>query len=263
MSEIRTADGSTVIYSLPEDGNIQAMPKSGSTAPIENYLASRKTDIIGLSGLNEVLYPGQHVMQATGRALSVIMQGVNNKISLRKAWWEKAFKDLNMKILYLAEKYIPKAELVIQGQYRTDVFISSVLMRSVTDEIAKFQAKIQSLTTTQQNVGINSPSDEQKLMKEELSDAILSVEISKQPGLLHQVIAERMAQAQAANPGYAGEGGGMPGMQGDYSQVAPEGSGGQQGMPPVQGVAPKMSPQGAVKRESAIRGGVNVASKSK
>src|SRR5690606_5158969 len=161
------------------------------------YLEDRKNDMISLSGLNQVLYPGSQTLQATGRALSVVMQGVNNKIALRKEWWIKAFKELNKSILFLAEIYIPDAKLLIDGYYKTDVFISSVLLRSVSDEINKFQAKIQSLTTTQHNVGIQNPSEEQKLMKEELQDEILATEIAKQPGLLHQILAERVAQMNA------------------------------------------------------------------
>jgi len=168
LTEVRS--GQIVIYQVGDDGDIQAMPKSGQTVPVETYLSDRKNDIIALSGLNQVLYPGSQVLQATGRALSVVMQGVNNKISLRKEWWVKAFKDLNKSILFLVENYVPNAKQIIGGQYKTDVFISSVLLRSVSDEINKFQAKVQSLTTTQHNVGIDNPSEEQKLMKEELQD---------------------------------------------------------------------------------------------
>ncbi len=195
VSEVRS--GQTVIYEFGEDAELAAMPKSGEPGALANYAAERKNDIINLSGMNQVLYPGNQVLQATGRALSVVMQGVNNKISLRKGWWEHTFKELNSQILFLAERYIPKADLLVSGNYKTDVFISSVLMRSVVDEINKFQSRIQSLTTTQQNVGIAVPSEEQKLMKEELQDELLMADIAKQPGLIHQILSERMANAQA------------------------------------------------------------------
>ena len=220
LTEVRS--GKVVIYQVGDDGDIQAMPRSGQTAPMETYLADRKNDIIALSGLNQVLYPGSNVLQATGRALSVVMQGVNNKISLRKEWWVKAFKDLNKSILYLAENYVPNARQIIGGQYKTDVFISSVLLRSVSDEINKFQAKVQSLTTTQHNVGIDNPSEEQKLMKEELQDDILATEISKQPGLLHQILAERLTKAQQADPNYQPQGGaGAPPTDGSGAAGTP------------------------------------------
>lgn len=234
ISEVRS--GQTIIYSVGDDAEINAMPRSGATAPVETYLNDRKNDIIGLSGMNQVLYPGNQVLQSTGRALSVVMQGVNNKISLRKEWWIRAFKGLNASILFFTEMYVPDAKRVIDGNYKTDVFISSVLLRNTSDEINKFQAKIQSLTTTQMNVGIQNPSEEQKLMKEELQDEILATEIAKQPGLLHQIIQERM-QAEENQPDVAGA----------APNVAAEGDNAAGGGPsPIAGAAPTVSPQGAI-----------------
>jgi hypothetical protein len=244
LTEVRS--GQTVVYQVGDDGDIQAMPRSGQTFPVENYLAERKRDIIALSGMNEVLYPGSHVMQATGRALSVIMQGVNNKVSLRKEWWVKAFKDLNRAILFHAEQHIPNAALLIDGWYKTDVFISSVLLRSVTDEINKFNAKLQSLTTTQQNIGVANPSEEQKLMKEELQDDILATEIAKQPALLHQIL--QTARAAAA-------GGGEGDVQGAPGTVADEGDNetDEAAPQPARGVASPVSAGGAVAAAAARR----------
>ena len=250
LSEVRS--GQIVIYQVGDDGEINAMPKSGSTAPLENYMNDRKNDIISLSGLNQVLYPGSQTLQATGRALSVVMQGVNNKIALRKEWWVKAFKEINKNILFLAEQYIPEAKMLIGGYYKTDVFISSVLLRSVSDEINKFQAKIQSLTTTQKNVGIQNPSEEQKLMKEELEDPILATEIAKQPGLLHQIIAERVAQMN--------QGGGMSAINQAGINGAPAGIASESENAPGEnpqsgrGVASPISAQGAIDQKAARAG---------
>ena len=252
LTEVRS--GQTVIYQVGDDGDIQAMPKSGQVMAMEQYLTDRKNDIIGLSGMNQVLYPGTQVLQATGRALSVIMQGVNNKISLRKEWWVQAFKNLNRSILFLAEKYVPDAKQLIGGNYRTDVFISSVLLRSVSDEINKFQAKVQSLTTTQHNVGVPNPSEEQKLMKEELQDEILATEIAKQPGLLHQILTERIAQMNQSTGGMA-TAAGMGGINAGTPPIATEGEN-QPGMTPAAapGNASPVSPQGAVAQVASRTG---------
>jgi len=252
LTEVRS--GEMVIYQVGDDGDIQAMPKSGQTMAVENYLADRKNDIIAISGLNQVLYPGSQVLQATGRALSVVMQGVNNKVSLRKEWWIQAFKHLNKTILFHAERYIPNAEKLIGGYYKTDVFISSVLLRSVTDEINKFQSKVQSLTTTQKNVGISNPSEEQKLMKEELQDEILATEIAKQPGLLHQILADRVAQMnQATGGGITGMG--MGGINGATPNVASESDNAPGGQPAAApGNASPVSPQGAIQQMASRNG---------
>lgn len=261
LTEVRS--GQIVVYQVGEDGDIQAMPKSGQTVAVEQYLSDRKNDIIGLSGMNQVLYPGSQVLQATGRALSVIMQGVNNKISLRKEWWIQAFKDLNTSILFLAERYIPDAKTVIGGFYRTDVFISSVLLRSVADEISKFQAKVQSLTTTQHNVGVPNPSEEQKLMKEELQDEILATEIAKQPGLLHQILAERIASMNQSTGG-AVTGIGMGGINATPPPIATESENEPgQNPPPIAGNATPTTPQGAINQVASRTGGVAVKQKAK
>jgi len=251
VTEVRTGNG-TIIYNLPDDATIEPMPNAGNAYPMEGYLNDRKNDMIALSGLNQVLYPGSQVLQATGRALSVVMQGVNNKVSLRKEWWTKAFQSLNAHILFLAERYMgDQAGLLINGQYKSDVFISSVLLRSVSDEINKFQSKVQSLTTTQHNVGIDNPSEEQKLMKEELSDPILATEIAKQPALLQQVIQQQMAAAQQG----ISVGGGGPGVGGAPASINSEddntpGENPQSG----QGVASPVSPQGAIAQRGARAG---------
>lgn len=254
LSEVRS--GQIVIYSVGDDGEINAMPKSGQTFPLENYLNDRKNDIISLSGLNQVLYPGNQVLQATGRALSVVMQGVNNKVALRKEWWVRAFKELNRSILFHAENHIPNAKLIVGGFYKTDVFISSVLLRSVVDEISKFQAKVQSLTTTQHNVGIQNPSEEQKLMKEELQDEILATEIAKQPGLLHQILAERI-QTMNQSTGGGLTGAGMGGINGQPPPIQNEEDAGN-GAPPAAGVSSPMSPRAAVAAQAARGGGAAV-----
>ena len=259
LSEVRS--GQIVIYQVGEDGDIQAMPKSGQTMAMEQYLADKKNDIISLSGLNQVLYPGTQVLQATGRALSVVMQGVNNKISLRKGWWESAFKKLNMQILFLCEQYVPKAKLLINGFYKTDVFITSVLLRSVADEINKFQAKVQSLTTTQHNVGIPNPSEEQKLMKEELQDEILATEIARQPGLLHQILTERIAAMNQAAGG-AVTGMGMGGINGAPSAIATESENEPGANPmPIRGVASPTSPEGAIRKVASRAGAAPMVAK--
>lgn len=257
ISEVRS--NQTVIYDVGGDGELNAMPKSGQSFALEQYLGDRKNDIIAISGLNSVLYPSSNVMQATGRALSVVMQGVNNKIALRKEWWVKAFKDINKGILFHLEKFLPESKPIINGYYKTDVFISSVLLRSVSDEINKFQAKLQSLTTTQHNVGVPNPGEEQKLMKEELQDEILATEIAKNPQLLHQVLAESMAKMSPQGPGM----GGMPDVAGAQPPVASESQNNPAENPaPIRGQASPVSSAGRV-RQMASRSGAPTLVKKK
>ena len=73
--------------------------------------------------------------KATGRALSVLMQGVNNKVKSKQQYWRVAIRRLNANILRLVEIYVPNAKELIQGYYLTDIFFPAVLIRNVTEEI--------------------------------------------------------------------------------------------------------------------------------
>ena len=96
-------------------------------------------------------------------------------------------------------------------------------------------------------------------MKEELQDEILATEIAKQPGLLHQILAERIATMnQSTGGGVTGAGmGGINGNAPPISNTEDEAA----GIPPAAGVAPSMSPRGAIAGAAARAGGVAVAPK--
>lgn len=198
------------IYNFNDEADLQAMPRSQNPVVLSNFERDIQGDLINLSGQNQAMYPGgaRQVLASTGRALSVLMQGINNKVSLRKTYWKDMLESLNRNILILVEKKVENGKELVDGNYRTDVFISSVLLRDVTEEINKFNAKLQSMTTTQKNLGIPSPNEEQKLMKEELKDPIFGVEIARQPGLLQQILAQavqqEMQQSGGVPPGAGG-----------------------------------------------------------
>ena len=89
-------------------------------------------------------------------------------------------------------------------------------------------------------------------MKEELQDEILATEIAKQPGLLHQILAERIAQmnqgGQMSAVGGAGINGAPAGIASE-SDNAP----GQQPQA-ARGVAPRLSPEGAIQQKASQNG---------
>jgi len=265
-SVIETGVGS--LYNFNDEAELNAMPRSANPLVLERYQQDIQGDIINLSGQNQALYPGgaKSVLASTGRALSVLMQGVNNKVSLRKDFWKNALETLNRNILILAEKKIPKASILIGGNYRVDVFISSVMLRDVTEEINKFNSKLQSMSTTQKNLGIPSPTEEQKLMKKELEDPIFGVEISRQPGLLHQILAAA-AQNDQANAAAAAGGTGA-GADASNPELAMMNSNGESGetMPmtaPQQRGASMTSPEGAVAATTQRKTGVTVGKSNK
>lgn len=184
-------------------------PMGQSTAPFDTYLQSRKGDIHQLSMVSEIFYGGSNSSKTTGRALSVLMQGINNKIKQKHQYWTVAIKTLNANILRLVEIYVPEAKKLIQGHYKTDVFFSSVLIRNVMEEINKFNMKLQSQYTTMKNLGVSAPKEEQKVMKKEWDDQSLMIEISRSPQLrmqLMQMLQQQIGQAKGGQP----TGGGQP-----------------------------------------------------
>ncbi|KKK87753.1 hypothetical protein LCGC14_2750100, partial [marine sediment metagenome] len=68
---------------------------------------------------------------------------------------------------------------------------------------------------------------------------------AKQPGLLHQILADRVAQMN----------------QGNVAGNPPPISSGEGGVPPTAGVATPITPKGAIAAQAAKRGGVAVAPK--
>lgn len=97
-------------------------------------------------------------------------------------------------------------------------------------------------------------------MKEELQDEILATEIAKQPGLLHQILADRVAQMNQATGGGM-TGAGMGGINGQPPPMQTEESAMEGGIPPARGVASPVTAKGAIAGAAARRGGVAVAPK--
>lgn len=229
-----SGDGEPVQYTagvaqmikIGENDRIFPDPMGQSTAPFEQYAADRKNDIHQLSMISEIFYGGAMTAKATGRALSVLMQGVNNKVKQKQQYWKVALQSLNANILRLIEIYFPIGKQLIQGYYKTDIFFPSILIRNVTEEINKFNMKLQSQYTTMKNLGIPNPKEEVKVMKREWDDQSISIEISRNPQLrmqLQQMIAQQMGQGGGQTPQAGGgnpqltEGDGGAGVSADES----------------------------------------------
>lgn len=164
--------GAMQLIDLGEDAELLNDPRRANQGAVEQVIEKRRRDIMDQSGLNEILYGGAGVQEATGRALSVLMQGVNNRVKGRQRRWNQALQALCRNIFRLLEIYQPKSKELINGYYQVDIFFPSTLLRNVTDEINKYSRKLQSRYTTMKNLGTPSPKDEENLMeKEAITDA--------------------------------------------------------------------------------------------
>ena len=191
LKPMQIQSGLIQLIDIGDEAELMPDPRRAGAAPIEVALNNRRGDIFNISGINEVLYGGTTVRQATGRALSVLMQSVNNRIKGRQGRWGVALQRFSANIFRLLELYFG-AKDIIGGSYKVDIFFPGTLLRNVTDELNKYAREVQSQYTTMKNLGVPSPKDEQTIMKKEkLDKADLEMEIQQKA---QQMMAEAVAQ---------------------------------------------------------------------
>jgi hypothetical protein len=193
--------GVSKIYDMGDESEVFPDPRNTNFPFLQTFLSDKKQDIDITSGVPDVFQGGKGVRDVSGRALSVLMTPINNRVRSKEKRWSIALKTLVKNIEILIEKYVPGGKDLIQQHYKVDVFFPGTLVRDVTEELNKFIQKVQSQYTTMKNIGIASPKDEQMLMKKELSDLTLAAEISRAPQmqmmLAQQAIQAAMAKKQA------------------------------------------------------------------
>lgn len=233
--------GQLNIVDIGDEGEIIPDPRRPLPGMLENEISRRLSTIFQISGLNENIFGGSGIRAVTGRALSVLMQTVNNRIKGRQMRWTMALQTLFGNIFKLVERYYPNGKKLVAGNYKTDIFFPGTLLRNVTDEINKFNAKLQSQETTMKNLGVPSPADERKLMKKELEDEISMIEISRNPALQMQV--KQMKEAAVAQK-----------VAGQAPQLSEDENQGNESPMPSGGAASAVKGAGAVNMANQQRG---------
>ena len=176
--------GLSKIFNIPEDGELEPVQRGGDPYATGNFVDGRRRAILDVSGVSEALMSTIQNQNPSGRAMSMALQSVIRKLNPRIKRYQKALRSLNKNIFKLLERYYPETKDIIAGDYHSEVNIISTLLRNIIDELNKLQSGIQSLTTTQKNVGIPQPKIEQKRMKQDLMDPVLGPQTARQPGLL-------------------------------------------------------------------------------
>ncbi len=216
--------GLSKIFNLPEDGELEPIQRSGDPYASGNQVDNNRRAILDVSGISEALMStvGSN-MNPSGRAMAVALQSVIRKLNPRIKRYQKALKSLNKNIFRLLERYWPKSKQIIMGDYTNEVSIVSTVLRNIVDELSKLQGGVQSLTTTQKNLGIPQPKIEQKRMKKDLMDPILGTQFARQPGLLQQMQMSS-PEGEPGTPGSDGQGLANTPNQGGTKGVSPEGA---------------------------------------
>jgi len=198
--------GLSKIFNLPEDGELEPLKRAGDPYASGNQVSDNRRAILDISGVSEALTSAVSAGGTSGRAMSMALQSVIRKINPKIKRHGRALKHLNKNIFKLMEMHWPETEEIIMGDYSNEVSIISTLLRNIIDELNKLQSGIQSLTTTQKNVGIPQPKIEQKVMKKDLRDPVLGPQHARQPGML-------MTQIQSPEAGVEG----TPGSEGQQN----------------------------------------------
>ncbi len=194
--------GLSKIFNLPDEGELDPIQRAGDPYAAGNYVEGRKKALLDISGVSEALMASVGQGAASGRAMSMALQSVIRKLNPKIKRHQKALRSLNNNIFILMEKYWPETKEVIRGDYSSEVSIVSTLLRNIIDELNKMQSGVQSLTTTQTNLGIPQPKIEQKRMIKDLMNPILGPQTARQPGML-----QVQMQSPEQEPGAVGEDG--------------------------------------------------------
>ena len=212
--------GLSKIFNLPEEGTLEPIQRAGDPYAASNFVDGRRSAMLDISGVSEALMSAT-AGATSGRAMSMALQSVIRKLNPRIRRYQKALRSLNANIFKLLEKYWPETKEIIMGDYNSEVNIISTLLRNIIDELNKMQSGVQSLTTTQKNLGIPQPKIEQKLMKRDLMDPILGPQTARQPGMLNV----QMQSPDGMPPEEGTEGGQLPPAPNQGGTIAgPEGA---------------------------------------
>lgn len=192
--------GLSRIYSLPEDGEIHAFERTSDPYITNTFIAQRRSAIIEISGISEALLSSSQVANASGRALALAFQGTIRKLNPRIKRFRSEMQKLNRDILRLYEIYFPETKMIIDGDYRNNVYLPTTLLRNIVDTINKFQSGLISQDTAMREAGVAQPKLEQKLMKKGLQDPVLGPQIARQPSLLPRLTEGQNQPGETPNP---------------------------------------------------------------
>ena len=193
--------GLSRIYSLPDDGEIHAFEKTGDPYIANTFVQQRRSAIVEISGVSEALLSSSQLANASGRALALAFQGTIRKLNPRAKRYRTALKHLNENILKLYEMYYPETKLIIEGDYRNEVFLPTTLLRNIIDTINKFQSGLISQDTAMREAGVSQPNLERRVMKRDLMDPILGPQVARQPSLLPRLQEGQNAPGEAPMSG--------------------------------------------------------------
>lgn len=191
-----------------DENRIEPISKPVNQFPIEGLIRELMDQYHMISGLGEIAFGTPGSSQESGQALAVQMDAYNNRGEMPRIMMYRALKDLLIFWTIMVERLNPKIDTVdadgnptkaplapIFKNFRRWQFVAPEItpkdVQSHTmNAINKLNAGVQSIRTTMDELGIDSPEDELSTIGEENSN------IGLNPGKVQQQIAVWAAMQQ-------------------------------------------------------------------
>lgn len=162
---------------------IRAIEKPINEFPVVQILGALMDQYHKVTGLNPIMFGDPTGSQVSGRALAVMIDAYANRGEPSRDRMYAGLRDLLMFWTIMLERLNPKVEIdgqkrgladVFKGQRRWTLIGPEITPKDViehtTNEINKVNAKVQSLRSAMDNLGIESPEDELDMIALERTD---------------------------------------------------------------------------------------------
>ena len=191
------------VIATGEKNKIEPISKSINQFPIQALVDQLWEQFHKTSGLGEIAFGQPTSSQESSAALAVQMDAYNNRGEMPRIMLYDALKDMMVFWTIMVERLNPKIDTadgkvplapIFKGYRRWTLVAPEITPKDVQshtmNEINKMNAGTQSIRTTMDNLGIDSPEDELSTISDE------NLTLSLNPGKVQQVVAVQGAMMQ-------------------------------------------------------------------
>jgi hypothetical protein len=171
-----------IVATGDEGAEIKAIPKSVNFPPVVTLIEEFKDQYHDITGLPRILFGTSPGSQTTGRALAVQVEAAANRLDFKRRRLYQGLRELLIYWAFMVEKRKLKTGgfdvgAAVSGFRRWKIIAPEITPKDVIEAsnnaIQKVNAKIISLQSAREELGYDSPKDEEKLVIEERSNVDL------------------------------------------------------------------------------------------
>lgn len=185
--------GPGATWGLPENARAEFLSWQGQAPQVENMIRRVQQAIEDGTNINDPTLGRDIPSGTSGAAVQSLMSGIQSAILRKQLALGEAYTRVNETMFRIIEKMFPSRELSLRGVKRGNVFVNKMKGSEINGnyrnrviwpagimdaparlntETQKLNSKLQSRYTTMQNIGIESPMDEMKRIREEEEEEI-------------------------------------------------------------------------------------------